>query len=319
MGLGFEVLLSCGGDPCASLEQGDYNLGLHIGAVFIILACSFVGVFLPLMIKLNPFWEVPHYINKALYYGKFLGSGVILATGFIHIFPDACQELQQPCLPPFFSEDYLASPGLFAMLGAMLMHLGDTISSIAIANYHEDKNNLDIEGKDEGRADSCEHTHLIINEEVHFSVALLLELGISVHSVLIGISLGTARDEFVALLIAISFHQFFEGIGLGHVLIDSGKTLAIIASALFYTITTPVGVAIGIGIASVGETTAGIIAQGVLDSLAAGILIYSSLVSLLGIIFQSKTFKRHTPLEKSICFAFFYLGAAVMAVLAIWA
>jgi hypothetical protein len=128
-------------------------------------------------------------------------------------------------------------------------------------------------------------------------------------------------------------------LGLGHILIDSlGKNaMAAIGSALFYTVTTPIGVAIGIGIASVGETTVGyvnnilfvadcsvvaaaavvvvvvcsfvclllaclltffygssirIIVQGVLDSFAAGILIYSSLVSLLGIIFQSKSFKR---------------------------
>jgi hypothetical protein len=30
-----------GGDPCASMEQGEYSLGLHIGAIFIVL-----GVFL---------------------------------------------------------------------------------------------------------------------------------------------------------------------------------------------------------------------------------------------------------------------------------
>lgn len=38
-----------------------------------------------------------------------------------------------------------------------------------------------------------------------------------IHSVIIGISLGTAGsiDTIKPLLVALSFHQFFEGMGLG--------------------------------------------------------------------------------------------------------
>lgn len=45
----------------------------------------------------------------------------------------------------------------------------------------------------------------------------VLEIGIVVHSVIIGISLGTAQsiDTIKPLLVALSFHQFFEGMGLG--------------------------------------------------------------------------------------------------------
>lgn len=45
----------------------------------------------------------------------------------------------------------------------------------------------------------------------------MLEIGIVVHSVIIGISLGTAGsiDTIKPLLVALSFHQFFEGMGLG--------------------------------------------------------------------------------------------------------
>ena len=45
----------------------------------------------------------------------------------------------------------------------------------------------------------------------------VLELGIVVHSVIIGISLGAAQsiDTIKPLLVALSFHQFFEGLGLG--------------------------------------------------------------------------------------------------------
>ena len=45
----------------------------------------------------------------------------------------------------------------------------------------------------------------------------VLELGILVHSVIIGVSLGASlRPSTIRPLIgALSFHQFFEGIGLG--------------------------------------------------------------------------------------------------------
>jgi zinc transporter 1/2/3 len=45
----------------------------------------------------------------------------------------------------------------------------------------------------------------------------VLELGIIVHSVIIGMSLGASEspDTIRPLLVALTFHQFFEGIGLG--------------------------------------------------------------------------------------------------------
>lgn len=45
----------------------------------------------------------------------------------------------------------------------------------------------------------------------------VLELGILVHSVIIGISLGASQSPSTIrpLVGALSFHQFFEGIGLG--------------------------------------------------------------------------------------------------------
>lgn len=45
----------------------------------------------------------------------------------------------------------------------------------------------------------------------------VLELGIVVHSVIIGISLGTSESSntIKPLVAALTFHQFFEGMGLG--------------------------------------------------------------------------------------------------------
>jgi hypothetical protein len=56
-----------------------------------------------------------------------------------------------------------------------------------------------------------------------------------------------------------------------------------------------------------------------LDSISSGILIYAALVSLVSVVFQTRTFKVQPMWQKSICFGAFYMGAGMMAMLAIWA
>lgn len=43
----------------------------------------------------------------------------------------------------------------------------------------------------------------------------LLEMGILFHSIFVGMTISITTDGFLVLLVAILFHQFFEGLGLG--------------------------------------------------------------------------------------------------------
>lgn len=65
-----------------------------------------------------------------------------------------------------------------------------------------------------------------------------------------GITLGLTDEEFTALFVAIVFHQFFEGIGIGNVLADlqheEQKKVVVYFFTFLYGVTTPAGVAIGI-------------------------------------------------------------------------
>jgi len=151
----------------------------------------------------------------------------------------------------------------------------------------------------------------------------MLEFGISIHSVIIGVALGVERSEFVPLLIALVFHQLFEGIGLGCTLTEvtnkKQRHLSIVLGIVF-ALTTPIGICIGIGIALSGYSPTGaLIAQGVLESFAAGVLIYSALVSLVSVAFGTEKFLKQKHYEKAICFFSFYGGAGFMSLLAIWA
>jgi zinc transporter 1/2/3 len=65
--------------------------------------------------------------------------------------------------------------------------------------------------------------------------------------VLIGITLGvTGGAAFSTLLVALSLHQFFEGFAIGSAVVDSGLgVLKSLVLALAYSITTPIGIAVG--------------------------------------------------------------------------
>jgi solute carrier family 39 (zinc transporter), member 1/2/3 len=58
----------------------------------------------------------------------------------------------------------------------------------------------------------------------------VLELGILVHSVIIGVSLGASmRPSTIKPLVgALSFHQFFEGVGLGGCIVQVHDVLSVV-------------------------------------------------------------------------------------------
>lgn len=90
--------------------------------------------------------------------------------------------------------------------------------------------------------------------------------------------------------------------------------------ALFFSLTTPVGVAIGIGITNVYDDSSptALVVQGLLNSVAAGILIYMALVDLLAQDFMNPKVQTNTRLFVGANVTLL-LGAGVMALLAIWA
>lgn len=154
-------------------------------------------------------------------------------------------------------------------------------------------------------------------------VIQILEMGIVSHSIIIGISLGVSHSPCTIrpLLLALSFHQFFEGFALGGCVAEAKLTPRGSAMmAFFFTITTPIGVAVGTAIASSynSYSVAALVAEGVLDSLSAGILVYMALVDLIAADFLSKKMSVDFKLQ-IVSYCFLFLGAGMMSALAIWA
>jgi zinc transporter 1/2/3 len=156
--------------------------------------------------------------------------------------------------------------------------------------------------------------------------AYMMELSVALHSVIIGMSMGvlsqpSEMETLHSLIVAISFHQFMEGLGLGTVLQSPSLNLSPIKRYLFITmfgISVPVGIIIGILITRNGtpghDRTLALI-TGSLNSLAAGILIYVALVEMVAEDFQASAIATRGGL-KACMIAALLAGSCIMALLA---
>jgi len=67
---------------CPTDNDFDGRMGIRISAIFVILVGSFLGTWFPVFAARNPGVGVPSW---AFFIAKYFGSGVILATAFIHV------------------------------------------------------------------------------------------------------------------------------------------------------------------------------------------------------------------------------------------
>ena len=144
------------------------------------------------------------------------------------------------------------------------------------------------------------------------------------NSVIIGVALGTSDDsEFRTLLAALVFHQFFEGLSLATVVLESNfkSKLVPIFAVVMYGLTTPIGVAIGVGVQTTYNSNAvgTLISTGVLDAISAGILIYDSLVNIITPHISCPLFRNAATWCQATQLFSLWTGAAIMAVIGRWA
>ena len=89
---------------------------------------------------------------------------------------------------------------------------------------------------------------------------------------------------------------------------------------LFFALTTPVGIVIGIAIANVYDDNSptALIVEGIFNAASAGILIYMALVDLLAADFMNPTMQKSGRLQIGANLSLL-LGAGFMSLLAKWA
>ncbi|KAF9436183.1 high-affinity Zn(2+) transporter zrt1 [Entomortierella beljakovae] len=152
----------------------------------------------------------------------------------------------------------------------------------------------------------------------------ILEAGVAAHSVIIGVSLGVSSGAgFIGLLSAMVFHQFFEGVALGARIndLEFEKTYTHYLLALIFSLTTPVGALIGMGISSIYNpmSSASILVEGTFDAISTGILLYMGYVNLLAVEFNMNgEIRKESNRVKFMCFLALWGGAAVMSLIGLF-
>jgi zinc transporter 1/2/3 len=158
----------------------------------------------------------------------------------------------------------------------------------------------------------------------------ILEFGIVFHSILIGVTLAVTEVKGLAsLFIVLTFHQLFEGLGLGSRLAThqwkraakwwSVHSLYVWAGG--FGLSTPIGIAIGLGVRySLNQNGKAIlIVQGFFDAFSAGILLYTGLVELIAKDVLQGELNNVADGRPMLAFFTMVFGAGLMALLGRWA
>ncbi|KAE8726045.1 Zinc transporter 3 [Hibiscus syriacus] len=309
-------------------------------AIASILMAGALGVSLPILAKKIPTFRPE---NNVFFLIKAFAAGVILATAFVHILPDGYESLSSPCLS---EKPWGVFPfsGFLAMVSAIATMMIDTFATSLYKKSHFNKA-LPVNGDEEMTGDHEGHVHVhthATHGHAHGSavvpqgsessphhhlirqriISQVLEMGIVVHSVIIGIALGASQSAKTIrpLVAALTFHQFFEGMGLGGCISQAKfKNRATAMMLVLFSLTTPMGIAIGMGVSKVYDENSpkALVVEGIFNSLSAGILIYMSLVDLLGVDFMNPIMQSNIKLQVGSNLSLI-LGVASMSLLAKW-
>lgn len=343
-------------DSCAPGAGAHTYTGLRIASIFIIMATSMFGAMFPVVSR-RVAWMRTHVPSIVFQFAKYFGSGVIIATAFIHLLSPALTELQNDCLSPAWGEYPYAlaiclcsifmifivelvafrwGTSVLAKLGighdahghgipggTHAAHGPEIAPSGPHAPAYPDADSLkDIESLSEKHDPSGNFSDSAIAQILGVAI---LEFGVLLHSILIGLTLAVDPD-FKVLFVVIIFHQMFEGLGVGsrlaYMQLPPQYNFVPVVGALLYGCTTPIGIAAGLGVRATynPNTPTASIVSGVMDAFSSGILIYTGLVELMAheFVFNKQMIEgsnRHLAFAL-ICMM---LGAGLMALLGKWA
>ncbi|KAI1498971.1 zinc-regulated transporter 2 [Biscogniauxia marginata] len=413
---------ACGGGE----EAGEYDLGLHVAGLFLVLLASLFGAGFPVAAKKLSWLKVP---TKVFFACKHFGTGVLIATAFVHLLPTAFFSLSDPCLPDLFTDQYPPMPGVIMMVSLFALfvvelwmnnkmgghshggasgfetHVAPPMGPMGAAppRPRRGSNHNSFEAEDlsyekqmaqkmygqnpevqppmpygNGHDMDLPHSEMppwfivfyeqyvrqrlemmnmikansttngieqkeemVVSEKsmwdeegqpidplVYKRMSMnitLLEGGILFHSVFVGMTISITIDGFIILLVAILFHQMFEGLGLGSriaaVPYPKGSIRPWLLVFAFGT-TAPIGQAIGLAARDSYDPNSafGLIIVGVFNAISSGLLIYAALVDLLAEDFLSEESNHELTInDKKKAFAFVLLGAAGMSVVGAFA
>ncbi|XP_022952941.1 zinc transporter 1-like isoform X2 [Cucurbita moschata] len=311
---------TCDSDAAAEHNAAQEAIKYKLGSIASVLAAGAAGVSLPLVGKRIPSLRPEKDIFFMI---KAFAAGVILGTGFVHILPDAFQDLTSPCIGqnPWA---HFPVAGFIAMASSIGTLMVDTFATTFYHRRHFSKPKqllADQETAEEHAGHVHVHTHATHGHAHGSAAAAVPAEDLSLTELIRYRIISQSPATIKPLLVALSFHQFFEGMGLGGCISQAQfRWRSAAAMATFFSVTAPVGIAVGIGITGVyrDDSRRGLIVEGSMNSASAGILIYMALVDLLAADFMNPRLQNNLGLQLGANISLL-LGAACMSVLAKWA
>ncbi|OJJ42438.1 hypothetical protein ASPZODRAFT_137252 [Penicilliopsis zonata CBS 506.65] len=321
-------------------DDGADYLGARISSVFVILITSTVVTFFPVVAKRVRRLKIP---NTAYLVARYFGSGVILATAFVHLLDPAYYEIgQNTCVGATGNWAQYSWPPAFALLCIVITFLLDFGASLyverkygirhthdePVARYiaHDEEAAGAAQEEETSTNTSSTDEKALENEksvQQQLAAFLILEFGVLFHSVIIGLTLGIVGSEFKVLYIVIIFHQAFEGLGIGARMSSipfrpTSWLPWLLCSA--YGLTTPISIAIGLAVRESLNLNSfnAMIVEGILDASSGGVLIYTSLVELIAHDFIFNPNRTSDPKELAVILTSFLAGIAIMSLLGKW-
>lgn len=131
-----------------------------------------------------------------------------------------------------------------------------------------------------------------------------------------------ADSGFITLFVIILFHQAFEGVALGtRIAIMPGSFVRKVLLGVAFAITTPLGMAIGIGVLSSfnGNDPSTIIAIGTLNAFSSGILLWIGVTEMWFKEWFHGPLARAGPVKTAVGFVGLIAGLVIMSLIGKWA
>ncbi|ORY18251.1 ZIP zinc transporter-domain-containing protein [Clohesyomyces aquaticus] len=320
----------CTGGAEATCKRTDreYNVPLRIGLLFVILATSVIGVFAPTLAASFTKMSQQSVVFVAL---KQFGTGIVISTAFIHLYTHAELTFKNECLGALTYEGKTAA---IFMAGLFLSFLVEYLGARFII-WRQSRSKIQGNGQEASREESSRNCKTALETAVigvhgHGKASdkigvVVLEGGIVLHSLLIGLTLVLAGDSsFKVLLVVILFHQMFEGIALGTCIAGLPSRVALLKKLLMasiFALITPVGMAIGMGVLNDfnGSDKPTLVALGTLNALSAGILAWVGLVEMLASDWMHGPLMNAAMGRTTVAIVALVSGLVVMSVLGKWA
>ncbi|KAI3505794.1 hypothetical protein L1887_28057 [Cichorium endivia] len=145
-------------EPCRDDKAA---LTLKFIAIAAILLSGIIGIAIPLFGKHRRFLKTD---SNLFFATKAFAAGVILATGFVHMLPEATEALTNPCLPETPWSQFPFS-GFIAMVASLATLLVDFLST----QYYESKQSkriVDVEDDNSVNSASESLIPVVVNEKV---------------------------------------------------------------------------------------------------------------------------------------------------------